>query len=250
MLDLNVLQTEDGVLVVQHDETVDRTTEASGAVSELTYAELARLDNAYWFSESCTCTGRPDGEYVYRGIRTGRFPPPPGYTADDFSVPRFRDLIVRFPDVTLNLEIKGDGAAGQDAARALAGELARLGRLDAVVVSSFDDTVVAAFHAAAPDVEISPGLQATAAWVLEGTPLPQGMRILQLPPRSGAIEVIDADTIARAHAAGYLIWVWPNDRSLENLESYEQFLRDGIDGLNINVPAAGVAAVDALAATT
>jgi hypothetical protein len=49
--------------------------------------------------------------------------------------------------------------------------------------------------------------------------------------------------IARSHAAGYVIWVWPNDRKLENARSYARFLAQGIDGLNINFPATGVAAV-------
>src|SRR5690348_10584821 len=36
--------TRDGVLVLVHDERVDRTTDGSGSVSELTWEQLARLD--------------------------------------------------------------------------------------------------------------------------------------------------------------------------------------------------------------
>ena len=42
VLDLNVTLSADDVLVVQHDLTVDRTTNGTGAVAELTFAELAR----------------------------------------------------------------------------------------------------------------------------------------------------------------------------------------------------------------
>ena len=47
-----------------------------------------------------------------------------------------------------------------------------------------------------------------------------------------------------------MIWVWPNDRTLENRAAYDQFLREGIDGLNINFPAQGVAAAHEFVPTT
>lgn len=42
--------TADGVLVLIHDDTVDRTTNCTGAVIDMTYAELQQCDAAYWFS--------------------------------------------------------------------------------------------------------------------------------------------------------------------------------------------------------
>ena len=96
----------------------------------------------------------------------------------------------------------------------------------------------------APTVEISPGLGSASGWVLSGTPLPAGERILQLPPRYEGVEVLTPDVIARSHAAGYVIWVWPDDRSLENASGYASLLAEGMDGLNINFPATGVQAVE------
>lgn len=43
-LEMDVQMTKDGALVVIHDETVDRTTNGSGAVRELTLAEIRALD--------------------------------------------------------------------------------------------------------------------------------------------------------------------------------------------------------------
>ena len=45
-----------------------------------------------------------------------------------------------------------------------------------------------------------------------------------------------------------MIWVWPNDRALENAAAYAELLARGVDGLNVNDPAAGVAAVEAFVA--
>ena len=252
MLDLNVMLTADGVLVIQHDDTVDRLTEATGAVAGMTYAELRALDNAYWFTVDGVLRDRPEGDYVYRGIRTGAKPPPAGYTPDDFAIPTMRALIERYPTMPLNIEIEGSGEPAAAAARQVAAELRELGRLDASVVAGFDDATVAYFHGLEPTVEMSPGFAASAAFILGDTPLPDGMRILQLPPRVDGFdaEVLSAENIAKAHAGGYVIWVWPNNRDLENRAAYDQFLRDGIDGLNVNFPAQGVAAANEFVPTT
>ncbi|MEO1658684.1 MAG: glycerophosphodiester phosphodiesterase family protein [Pseudomonadota bacterium] len=43
LLEVDVRESRDGALVLMHDETVDRTTNGSGAVSDLTLAELKAL---------------------------------------------------------------------------------------------------------------------------------------------------------------------------------------------------------------
>lgn len=49
-IELDVQLTKDNQLVVIHDGTVDRTTNGSGAISELTLAEIQGLDAGSWFS--------------------------------------------------------------------------------------------------------------------------------------------------------------------------------------------------------
>jgi glycerophosphoryl diester phosphodiesterase len=250
VLDLNVTLSADDVLVVQHDLTVERTTDGSGTVAAMSYAELHALDNAYWFTAECgACTDQPDEEYVYRGIRTGAVPPPAGFTTDDFAIPTLTDVVTAFPEIPLNIEIKGNGELAIRTADALVAVLTEHDRLDGVVVASFEDGIVAHVSAIAPDVEVSPGMAATAAFIVDGTPLPAGQRILQLPPRSAATDLLTADIVDAIHGAGYLVWVWPNDRALENLEAYTELLSRGVDGLNVNDPAAGVAAVERFANT-
>ena len=48
--------TKDGVLVLMHDQTVDRTTDGHGAIRDLTLAEIKQLDAAYNFTQ---ITARP-----------------------------------------------------------------------------------------------------------------------------------------------------------------------------------------------
>ena len=67
-LELDLHVTADRHLVVCHDATVDRTTQGSGRISELTLAELQRLDNAYWWVPgSVVDHGAADGDYPLRG---------------------------------------------------------------------------------------------------------------------------------------------------------------------------------------
>lgn len=51
MMELDVSLSKDGIPVVIHDETVDRTTEASGLVSNFTLEELRQLETGAWFSD-------------------------------------------------------------------------------------------------------------------------------------------------------------------------------------------------------
>ncbi|GGD00044.1 putative glycerophosphoryl diester phosphodiesterase YhdW [Thalassobacillus devorans] len=73
MFELDVQMSKDGELVVIHDTTVDRTTDGTGSVKDLTLEELKSLDAGSWFDESFTSETIPTlGEVLdeYRG-RTG-----------------------------------------------------------------------------------------------------------------------------------------------------------------------------------
>src|SRR5262245_31211085 len=48
--EFDVRATKDGRLVCLHDDTVDRTTSGKGRLSELTHAEVGRLDAGRWFA--------------------------------------------------------------------------------------------------------------------------------------------------------------------------------------------------------
>ncbi|MGQ9731731.1 MAG: glycerophosphodiester phosphodiesterase [Candidatus Zipacnadales bacterium] len=51
LTEIDVRRTVDGHVVLHHDETVDRTTNGSGAVSALTLDEIRALDAGAWKSE-------------------------------------------------------------------------------------------------------------------------------------------------------------------------------------------------------
>ena len=80
-IETDIHQTKDGVLVMMHDHTVDRTTDGTGKVCEMTLAEIRALD-----------AGIKKGE-EYRGTKVPTFE-------------EFLDTVEPYPDLLLNLEIK------------------------------------------------------------------------------------------------------------------------------------------------
>jgi glycerophosphoryl diester phosphodiesterase len=58
-IEFDVHLTKDGKLVVIHDSTVDRTTNGTGKVAELTFDELRALDAGGWFGEQFAGTQIP-----------------------------------------------------------------------------------------------------------------------------------------------------------------------------------------------
>ncbi|MCI0439653.1 MAG: hypothetical protein L0177_11055 [Chloroflexi bacterium] len=48
-IEFDIQMTADGHLVIMHDQAVDRTTNGSGRVSEMTLSELRKLDAGSWF---------------------------------------------------------------------------------------------------------------------------------------------------------------------------------------------------------
>jgi glycerophosphoryl diester phosphodiesterase len=90
VLELDVRLSRDGELVVIHDRTVDRTTDGAGAVADLTWAELSRLDAGFRFLD-------PSGRPSLRG--TG------------VRLPRFQELLKALPETRLNVDAKVPDAA-------------------------------------------------------------------------------------------------------------------------------------------
>ncbi len=245
MLEMDLRLSRDRQLMVIHDDTVDRTTNATGAVRDRTAAELQTLDNANWFVPNCwSCQDRPASDYTLRGVRTGARPAPAGYTAADFAIPTFQQVLDRFPDRILDVEIK-DGPDGFATAEALAAVLNASAHASRVVVVSFDDTILEHFHALAPSIVTSPGLTATTAWFL-GTrgELPANAS-LQVPPVYSGIDVVSQKFVDDAHAAHLAVWVWFNGNDDDVASEWNRLLDLGVDGLITGKPRQLQAVLDA-----
>ena len=227
-LEMDVHPTADGHLVVCHDPTVDRTTNGSGAISGLTLAEVQSLDAAYWFVPGHeVAPGRPDGEYPLRG----RAPDDP-----ELRIPTLREVLETFPGVLLNIDIKQMAPAVKPYEEQLARLLIEHDRSDDVVVTSFHDTAVAAFSAAAPLIATSAGLLAVAAFwqsVQDGAlPAPMSHAAVQVPTHFEGATVVDERFVETAHAAGVAVHVW----TIDDPPEIERLVGLGVDGIMSDRP--------------
>lgn len=245
MLEVDVQLTSDGVLIVQHDDTVDRTTSGTGPVLDYTLAEIQALDAAYWWSPDCwRCDDLESDRYIYRGVRTGDTEPPAGYGPDDFRIITLAELVERFPTMPIDIEIKGNAPEAQPVVDALASLIATYDLTDNVVVVSFDDDLIAAFEAAAPEVETSPGVTEMTSWILGGQPL-VGHRIVQVPPVFDGIPIVTEGFMELAATDGIAVWVWPDDADAQENEAfYREMIDMGASGIIAGRPADMVAATE------
>lgn len=232
MLEVDVNTTADGKLAIIHDGAVDRTTNGSGPVADFTMAQLEKLDAAHWFvpMEGTTQDAAAD-QYVFRGVRTGAKKAPRGYGPDDFRPLELRELMDRYPDVPINIEIKGgvaeDNASYAHVAAVLAAFLNQYGRTEGIVVASFNDAALADFHELAPEIDLAPATAAVAGYVLGGVPLPPGYKVFQVPTSFAGVPVVTQDFVNRAHADGHAVHVW----TIDDEETMNTLWGYGVDGI-------------------
>lgn len=237
MFELDVHATADGQLVVLHDATVDRCTDGSGQVDQLTADEIRRLDAARWFEPGVgVAPGRHDAVYTLRGIATGHRPPPHGFTARDFGVPTLDEVLRRFPGVPVNVDIKQTAPQTQPYEAALAEVLRRLDRTADVMVASFSDAALAEFRGLAPAVATSASpAEVLAFWtyVHEGGPAPQiTYAALQVPEFFDGLLVVSDRFVDGAHEAGLAVHVW----TVDDPAAMHRLLDLGVDGIVTDRP--------------
>lgn len=212
VFELDVHATRDGEIVVLHDPLLDRTTDASGPVADLTYAELSRRDAGYRFS--------PDGGVTYpfrgQGVR----------------VPRLQDLVAEFPEMPLNIEIKVPGAAIVDTVVAIV----RAARAPIVLAAEHDD-IMQAIRRTAPDLPTSLAAGEVAAFIGalsagDAPVLPAGAVALQIPPSFGDVTLVTRETVDAAHALGAEMHVW----TINDPAEAARLLDLGCDAIMTDVP--------------
>ncbi len=204
MLEMDVRATRDGRVVVIHDASVDRTTDGSGTVAEMPWAELRELDAGYRF---CDLRGRRS----FAGIGVG--------------VPLFQEVLEEFPGTRLNVEIKDVRAA-----RGLVETIERHGAAHRVLIA-------AELERSRLDASGYRGpwgasrRQIWAFWLLHATPLssfvPLRFDILQVPPVWRGLRVVTPRFVRAAQRRNVPVHVWTIDEEQE----MRRLLAIGVDGI-------------------
>lgn len=227
-IELDVHVTADRHLVVCHDSTVDRTTNGTGRIADLTLAHVQALDNAYWWvPDRVVDHDAAEGEFPLRGQAPDD---------RDLRIPQLREVLEAFPGTIVNLDIKDTAPVVQPYETLLADLLREFGRTDDVIVASFSDDATAAFSAAAPDVSTAAGTNATAAFyfaISEGKPPPPTPHhAFQVPPTFAGVTVVDERFVAAAHDHGLAVHVW----TIDERDEMAALLATGVDGIMTDRP--------------
>jgi len=212
--ELDVHLTEDDSLVVIHDEAVDRTTNGSGLVRELTFAEIRELDAGFWFT--------PDsgGTYPWRG--------------KGLRIPTLGQVFDSFPRDFFNIEIKDSLTY---AAARLVGIIREKRMQNQVVVVSVYAEVLECFREFDPSVATAATPEEIRKFVIWGklglgflarTP----MDAVQVPEYSGSIHVVTPGFVKRCHRKGIQVHVW----TVNDAEAIKRLLEMGADGIITDRP--------------
>jgi glycerophosphoryl diester phosphodiesterase len=198
-LETDVRATSDGVVVVQHDAVLDRTTDARGAVARLPWR-------------------------VVREARIGGREP----------VSRLEDLLEELPDAYVNIDVKAESAV-----EPLIRTLRRADAFRRVCVASFSEARLAKVRRSAGEgLLTSMGTKAIMRLWASGR-LPQWVlggrgygRIAQVPVRQGRLTVVDKRLITAARRRGIEVHVW----TIDEPGQMNELIDLGVDGLMTDRP--------------
>ena len=197
--------TRDGVVVAFHDDRLERVTDGTGRIIDLTYAEVQHADAGYWFTL--------DGGATHPFRRSG------------VTVPALADILERWPQVHVNVDAKAD--------HTVAPLIALLQRLDAfsrVCLASFSDRRLARMRRLASGAVVSSMGRVAAtsayAWSRFGRMPRLNASRVQVPMRAGVLR-LDRRFVDAAHRAGLAVDVWTVNSEREIHDALDL----GVDGI-------------------
>jgi glycerophosphoryl diester phosphodiesterase len=190
----------DGVPVVIHDDSVDRTTDGTGEVRDLTADELGRLDA--------------------RSVHTD-WPEPVG-------VPTFAEVLEVTREIDyFEVEIKADEPPRiEELVPLVIDEIDRAGMREKVRFISFDPDICALCHRLAPDLKLS--------LIVPETSAAQIAQALELgcDGIAGWVETATEDFVAAAHERGLTVTIWTVNEDAD----FDNMLAWGVDVITTDRP--------------
>ncbi len=214
VLETDVHSTADGVLVLMHDDTVDRTTNGSGPIHGFTLGELRALDAGYRWSEDDGTT------YPYRG--------------QGIVVPTLQELFEAFPNWLISVEIKQkDPPIVTDVCRMITD----YGLQQGVLVGSFDNDVVKDFRQQCPGIATTATRpEVTRFLILSTLHLDASSHLTAdvffIPEKEGALTVVSPRFLSAAENKGVAVYVWTVNEEAD----MRRLMGMGVDGLTTDYP--------------
>ena len=210
-IELDVRLTADGVPVVIHDATLDRTTGGHGPVGALSLAELREVDAGHRF----TLDGGRSFPFRAGGVR----------------VPTLSEVLRSLPRMPLLLDLKESAAQG--AVRLV---LVEEGAVERCVLASEYHSALQTFRQP-PFVVAASGAEVGTLFrsvLLRRVPASVGYRMLSVPQRYRGLPVPTRSFVAAARGLGCPVHVW----TVNDPATAQTLWRRGVAGMVTNVPSA------------
>jgi glycerophosphoryl diester phosphodiesterase/membrane-associated phospholipid phosphatase len=212
-LEMDTQLTADGEVVTHHDGTVDRQTDGTGAIIDLTLAELRELDAGHGFVAE-------DGtDWTGRGTR----------------IPTLDEVFEAFPDTFMVVELKLDGGPG--IVEAVAERIEAAGAQDRVVVASFGLDEIRAFRERMPGIPTNmPEDESRAFYIRQMIGAhrwwsPPG-DLFQVPEFHDDRRVVSPGFVAAADRLGVDVHVW----TINDADDMRRFVDMGVHGIITDHP--------------
>lgn len=214
VIELDVRSTSDGVLIVIHDATLNRTSDGAGRVSEMTLEQLKKYDAGYrWSSDN----GK---SFPVRGSA--------------ITVPTLEEVFTALPKMRFIIEPKQDAPS---ITGPLCGLIRKHGMSDKVVVGSFSHSIISEFRQACPEVatsaspsEVSKFLAMQKAGLDRAYSPP--MQALQVPEYMGGLQVLSRGFVEAAHGRNLQVHAW----TINEAGDMRRIIDMGVDGLMTDYP--------------
>lgn len=216
ILEMDLRLTRDKQAIVWHDSSVDRTTDGSGLVKDLTATEIGSLDCGWSFRTAGS------KQYSFRGQR--------------LKVASFEDVLQRYPGMPINVEVKDRDFVLVDETIRLLQKYNRLHSGDVLVVVN-SKPCMQRLRARAPSLLTSHTTAENVRFVIEARmPVPPLFRAqgdaIQLPLKKRGFELITPGLVRAAHRQRLELHVWTvNDES-----RMRWLLQMGVDGIFTDFP--------------
>ena len=217
VLEMDAHITKDDQIVLMHDEKVDRTTDGTGLIEEMSLDELRQLDAAHQWSND-------DGQtFPFRG--------------QGIQVPTLEELFLKFPDMRYVIEIK---LTENPIDKPLCDLIRQNNMQDKVVVASFHDEAMQNFRETCPEIATSASRGEVTKFVLLGkvflsgyvVPAYQSIQPPFDPKDSLNIPIMTKRFIREAHAKNISVEPW----TVNDPELMEQYIEWGVDGIITDRP--------------
>ena len=217
VLEMDAHITKDGHIVLMHDEEVDRTTDGTGMIEDLTLDEIKQLDAAYGWSNDEGVT------FPFRG--------------QGIQVPALDELFEAFPQMRYVIEIK---LTRNPIDKPLCDLIRQHNMQDKVLVASFHDEAMQSFRATCPEVATSASRGEVTAFVLLGKVFLSGLIVPDYetiqppydPEDSMNIPIMTERFIREAHAKNIAVEPW----TVNDPELMRQYIEWGVDGIITDRP--------------